>query len=484
MLKDGSGSTSQASQVAESVRALATVEAPSTASGVSSGGTRPGAIDAADAVGSADQADEVGVLTLRRLGAAGLAELERRELLGVLGDIQRFENQTAGYRIEVLSALDQLDGHGRVPDVSPHVELREATGMSERDARRVTRAAQKAREHNQVLKSLSQGDITPAQAEVLCDARVTDDVRTELLSAAVGEDSDQTRQRVHEAECFNETALQRFKRQREARSAGWRRDHEGMLKLWARLDPRTGAQIEATLETLRQQYWINDKQVRSGRRSPAQRDADVLAYALAGLTNNAADEQAITRLHNHSSPKSSSTDSSSTKSASQLPPAQISVLIDLDALRQSTDAAGVTDAGIELPSEVVRGLACDAQVIPIILGGPGGSPDVGRGRRTVPLGLRRLLIARDGHCQWPGCDQPPSRCDAHHVIHWADGGPTSIDNLVLLCHRHHHQLHEHGYRIVRQPDGTWNTQPATAKQADHEPDADPPDPNTNQARAP
>ncbi len=509
MLKERSSRTSRANQVDESVRAVGSVDTPNKAAAVDQGAfgsggtvdtdTRLGAIEAADAASATVPTDAVEVLVLRRLDAGGLAGLERGELLGVLGDIQRHENQTAGYRIEVLSALDQLDSHGRVPDVSPHVELREATGVSERDARRITRTAQKAREHVQVLQSLSEGDITSAQAEVLCDARVTDDVRAELLTAAVVEDSDQTRRSVYEAECVNETAIQRFKRQREARGAGWRRDHEGMLKLWARFDPRAAAQIEATLEALRSQYWINDKQVRNGRRSPAQRDADVLAYALAGLTNNTADEQAVTRLHNHNRRHANSRDasnrdasntgatntvSSSTDSAPRLPPAQISVLIDLDALRQSTDTTGVTDAGIELPSEVVRGLACDAQLIPIILGGPGGSPDVGRARRTVPLGLRRLLIARDGHCQWPDCDQPPSRCDAHHVIHWANGGPTSIDNLVLLCHRHHHQLHEHGHQLVRQPDGTWQTEPGTVEQADQESGVSPTRQSTNPARAP
>ncbi len=517
MLKAGSDDASRANRAADSVRALGTVEAPGTVGAVSggsasggsaSGGTEVGALVAADAASSAVPTGEVELLTLRRFDAAGLAGLERGELLGVLGDIQRHENQTAGYRIEVLGALDRLDSHGRVSDLSPHVELREATGVSERDARRITRTAQKAREHVQVLQSLSEGDITPAQAEVLCDARVTDDVRAELLNSATAEDSDQTRRNVYEAECVNETALQRFKRQREARGAGWQRDHEGMLKLWARFDPRAGAQIEATLETLRSQYWINDKQVRIGRRNPAQRDADVLAYALAGLTNNTADEQAVTRLHNHSHRNANSRDASntvpsntvpsntvpsntvpsssgagSTDTAPRLPSAQISVLIDLDALRQSTDATGVTDAGIELPSEVVRGLACDAQVIPIILGGPGGSPDVGRTRRTVPTGLRRLLIARDGHCQWPDCKQPPSRCDAHHVIHWANGGPTSIDNLVLLCHRHHHQLHEHNHQITRQPNGTWRTDFATENQADQEHAAEP-SRTTNQARAP
>ena len=152
----------------------------------------------------------------------------------------------------------------------------------------------------------------------------------------------------------------------------------------------------------------------------------------------------------------------------RLPPAQISVLIGLDALRGQTDESGLTDSGTELPPEIVRRMACDAEVIPMILGGPGGPADVGRIRRTVPKRLRRLLVARDRHCRWPGCHEPASRCDAHHIIHWLDGGPTDLDNLVLLCHRHHHHLHQYGYKMVPQLDGTWTTvqqtEPATTPQ--------------------
>ena len=228
-----------------------------------------------------------------------------------------------------------------------------------------------------------------------------------------------------------------------------------MLRLWAKFDPDTGAHVEAALAALCREYWIDDKQVRSGRRTPAQRDADVLAYALAGLTYTDADAAAVRRLHARASTRSDNLPDESRDPSRQLPPAQISVLIGLDALRGQTDEMGLTDAGVELPPEVVRRMACDAEIIPIILGTPGGSADAGRLRRAVSLRLRRLLVARDRHCRWPGCHEPPSRCDAHHVWHWIDGGPTNLDNLVLLCHRHHRFLHQHGYRMVPQPDGTW-----------------------------
>jgi len=68
--------------------------------------------------------------------------------------------------------------------------------------------------------------------------------------------------------------------------------------------------------------------------------------------------------------------------------------------------------------------------------------DLSRLTRTVTKAQWRALIARDQHCVARGCHRPPSQCQAHHVIHWANGGPTNLDNLVLLCHQHHHQLHD------------------------------------------
>ncbi|MCY4517235.1 MAG: DUF222 domain-containing protein [Acidimicrobiaceae bacterium] len=449
-----------------------------------------------------------GVHGLRRLGAAELAGLCRGELESVLGDIERVVNRLAGYRVEVLGALDALNATGAGPDGGVHQALRDAAGVSQRDARRMVRIAAKAREHGEVLVAMSDGDITPDQAEALCDARVPEEVRAELVGTAAGEDTDATRRRIRRAEVDHtvETSMERFERQRKARGPGWQRDYEGMLRLWAKFDPAAGAQIEAALETLRREYWADDKQLSSGRRTPAQRDADVLAYALGGITATDADAAAVDRLRARARPNSRARGEAADGEGSdqwpgsdacchpnhgdcldeltdgdglelRLPPAQLSVLIGLDALRGRTDEVGLTDAGTELPPEIVRKLACDAEIIPVILGDPGGSADVGRARRTVPRRLRRLLIARDRHCRWPGCHAPPSRCDAHHIWHWSKGGPTNLDNLVLLCHTHHHHLHEHGLDIVPQPDGTWTVIQQT------EPDPEPQQ-TPAQARAP
>ncbi len=98
--------------------------------------------------------------------------------------------------------------------------------------------------------------------------------------------------------------------------------------------------------------------------------------------------------------------------------------------------------GTAVDSETIRRLSCDAGIVRIVTDGDSQPLDVGRRVRTVPPAIRRALDHRDGGCTWPGCDAPTSWCDAHHIIHWADGGTTSLSNLTLLCRRHHVSTHE------------------------------------------
>ena len=103
--------------------------------------------------------------------------------------------------------------------------------------------------------------------------------------------------------------------------------------------------------------------------------------------------------------------------------------------------------GIHVSAETARRLACDAATV-TMRHGPGGGEilDVGRRTRTISPALRRALAARDRQCRFPGCGN--LRCDAHHVEYWADGGRTALDNLVLLCRRHHRAVHEEGFRVA------------------------------------
>ena len=102
--------------------------------------------------------------------------------------------------------------------------------------------------------------------------------------------------------------------------------------------------------------------------------------------------------------------------------------------------------GIRVSAETARRVACDAARVTMHHGPGGEILDVGRRTRTVSPALRRALAARDRRCRFPGCGN--RRCDAHHVAHWADGGRTALDNLVLLCRRHHRAVHEEGFRVT------------------------------------
>ncbi len=100
-----------------------------------------------------------------------------------------------------------------------------------------------------------------------------------------------------------------------------------------------------------------------------------------------------------------------------------------------------------IPAETARRIACDCTITPVLRGVESHQVDAGRTSRVIPLAMRRALVARDRGCRFPGCDRPPAWTDGHHLRHWADGGPTLPWNLVLLCSRHHHRVHEQGWRL-------------------------------------
>ncbi|WP_432878317.1 DUF222 domain-containing protein [Kribbella sp. CA-245084] len=127
--------------------------------------------------------------------------------------------------------------------------------------------------------------------------------------------------------------------------------------------------------------------------------------------------------------------------------ANITVTIDLQDLKSAAaDAIGDTVYGDGLSAAAIRRLACDAKVIPLVLGTSSEPLDVGRAERLVTRAMRRALNTRDKGCVV--CGAPPIMCDAHHLTSWIDGGETKISNLVLLCRRHHIDLHAGDWTIT------------------------------------
>jgi hypothetical protein len=111
----------------------------------------------------------------------------------------------------------------------------------------------------------------------------------------------------------------------------------------------------------------------------------------------------------------------------------------------------LADSGQRVSADTTRRLSCDPGLVALRHDGSGGVVDVGRRTRTVSSAIRRALEHRDRVCRFPGCEN--RFCDAHHVRHWADGGTTRLDNLILLCRAHHRLVHEGGFGVEVDADG-------------------------------
>ncbi|HEX6150572.1 HNH endonuclease signature motif containing protein [Nocardioides sp.] len=144
---------------------------------------------------------------------------------------------------------------------------------------------------------------------------------------------------------------------------------------------------------------------------------------------------------------------------------RVTVTIDADTLHDHNDerhsgsgsgsgsGVGVTDDGLDLSAAAVRRMACDCDLIRVLLDTDGCPLDVGRTHRLVTPAIWTALVARDQHCAFPGCTRPPVMGHAHHIRHWINGGPTSLENLVLLCGHHHRTIHHTPWQVRLAADG-------------------------------
>jgi hypothetical protein len=212
-------------------------------------------------------------------------------------------------------------------------------------------------------------------------------------------------------------------------------DDDGMVIVRARLTPELGAVVQQALEAASERLFQESKQAAppasvAEEVTSAQRRADALGLlaesALAsGLDRGVAADRYQVVLHVEPAPASTS-------------PAEPATGHSVLELREG---------GVHVSAETSRRLACDASVVVMKEGPDGSTLNVGRKTRAIPAAIRRALSARDSRCCFPGCTA--RHCDAHHITHWADGGPTSLGNLMLLCRRHHRLVHEGGLHIER-----------------------------------
>jgi len=244
-----------------------------------------------------------------------------------------------------------------------------------------------------------------------------------LLAFALKTTSSRVEERCRELRCGTVASVNEANRAYSARSLRLHRDSErGTMTITVELPLETGQLIEKALDRARDSSASQTPELIEEGWAAQQADA-LLTVANAYLSGN--DAASACTSDNY----------------------QVTVHVDCSALAHG-------DGRASLPLESVKRLCCDGEAVVIVENEEGEPLSVGRKARTVPTAIKRALRARDKGCVFPGCHHTRF-VDAHHVRHWSAGGETSLDNLLLLCSRHHRLVHEGGFRIERDYQNCW-----------------------------
>lgn len=319
-------------------------------------------------------------------------------------------------------------------------------GLSKREAAGVLHQARELRQRPAVGEAAMAGEISVAQARTI--GRVLDGLtglseaqtaRAEqfMVSLAERQDCDQLAKAAPAVlaavapERGTEGEERRLQRQAEAaqrnRSLVFGRDGAGSVTFSGSLPQLAGEAFLTLVDSYvesRRRNAVEERDPACERRTPAQRRAD-------GLLDLVASHE-----RRRQAPSS----------GGDRP--RVMVTLDYEQLRRTAAGAGLIADGQRLSAGELRRVCCDADLIPVVLGGPSEILDVGRERRLVTPPIRAALTLRDQGCVFPGCQTRAAACEAHHLEPWWAGGATALSNLALLC-RHHHGLVEPAKFAVR-----------------------------------
>lgn len=223
----------------------------------------------------------------------------------------------------------------------------------------------------------------------------------EVVAPEVGEDADRLALERIEAE------------QHRDRYVSWRRDPDGAWILRGKLGKVAGAQVVGLLRAIASRH----------------RSAALLAGE--EISHNQAAADALVILADHYSSCGEAPQYGADRP-------RVLVNIDYDTLMGMLGTATLLNTGDRITAGEARRIACDAEILPVVMGGDSVPLDVGRAQRLFTSTLRQLVIRRDQGCAFPGCDRGPAECQVHHIISWLLGGVTSLSNGVMLCTFHHH----------------------------------------------
>ncbi|MEX0796467.1 MAG: DUF222 domain-containing protein [Acidimicrobiia bacterium] len=356
------------------------------------------------------------------------------ELDAVLARITREEAKAA----EIIARVVETEAFRRDGYSSATAMLKHRNAMHPNAASQMVGRARNLSKAPLVSLAYSQAAISTPQVDALLHASETAPEPFSKEQAGLVEMAmdtplvDELRKRLNywmECVAEDEIAWQRAM-VREARSLRIRRDGE-MVRISGWFDAEAGETLLAALEP--------PPPAADDRRSVAVRRADQLMDVINGST--------------------------------QRP--NLTVHVSAESLFEGLPGLSETSTGVFLNTADIKRLACDSIMHRVVFGPDSVPLDVGRAKRFVTPAMRKAVDARDLRCVFPGCDRPAHWCDAHHIVHWIDGGETCVMNLVLLCRHHHTLIHDHGWRLEGEPGSLRFFRPDGTEWAETLPDPPP-----------
>ncbi len=332
----------------------------------------------------------------------------------------------------VLVRLGDLEGDDAVRSVC------EQFGLPAYRARRCVRTVKGLSALPDVVRAAKDGWITQDHAELIAAshrrAPMSTEEQLDLLALGVQQTCDVFKNTVLKSETQRLAAqgLNPTEQQHARRKAKIFNGDDDMVVLHAELDQLAGEKVKTAMDAMTTRMFKQD--YRNGNeRSFEQRNADALVHLITHTTNN---------KHQPANTTPTSTTPTDAALEPELIPQQTTIILtaDYDTITCQLKNAGLID-GTPISIDIIRRLACEANILPAIFNNKKQPLYLGRSRRTHTKTQLLALYKRDKHCT--SCGIRASSCEVHHIVPWQQGGTTNINNLTLLCPKCHHQTHKH-----------------------------------------
>ena len=365
------------------------------------------------------------------------------ELRTFMADIRTRQAKLDAQMLEANARMISLMHDPVTPTfVIPERELVAHGGLTSREAREVVSRGLVTEVAPEMGAVLAAGDTTAAHVDALGRGLKIAGAEREAFMAHLPElvEASTTMSASEFSHLVTETAksvvtddgLSTFERQKRETFFKMRNEADGCLSVSGKFDPISASILKTKIGRLvENMFHSGDKEVPVEVMPWIEPNDHRQAQALVALVNGAGESV-----------------------SDVLARAEIVVHVDLETLQHGLHAGGTcrTALGADLPVETVRRLACEAEILPVVLDGRSVPIDVGRSKRLATVHQRRALEAVHPTCAIPDCEVIFDHCNVHHIDYWENGGSTDLNNMVPLCSRHHHAAHEGGWKLKLDPE--------------------------------